>query len=49
MNNEIRHKALAMALYNLCVRNNIDPKDMIKTIKEYRWYRKLHTEVTHIK
>ena len=28
--------ALAMALYNLCVRNNINPQDFIKTMKDTR-------------
>lgn len=33
-NNE--RNALAMALYNLCVRNNINPQDFIKTMKDTR-------------
>lgn len=33
-NNE--RNALAMALYNLIVRNNINPQDFIKTMKDSR-------------
>lgn len=33
-NNE--RNALAMALYNLIVRNNINPQDFIKTMKDTR-------------
>ena len=33
-NNE--RNALAMALYNLAVRNNINPQDLIKTMKDTR-------------
>ena len=33
-NNE--RNALAMALYNLCVRNDINPQDFIKTMKDTR-------------
>lgn len=33
---EIMHNALAMALHNLCVRNNINPQDFIKTMQETR-------------
>lgn len=35
-NTEIMHNVLAMALYNLCVRNNINPQDFIKTMQETR-------------
>lgn len=40
---ETERNALAMALYNLCVRNNIDPKDMIDTIKECRQQKLMST------
>ena len=36
LNTKIMHNALAMALYNLCVRNNINPQDFIKTMKDTR-------------
>ena len=33
---EVMHEALAMAIHNLCVRNNINPYDFIKTMQEVR-------------
>jgi len=33
---QIERNALAMALYNLIVRNNINPQDFIKTMKDTR-------------
>lgn len=36
MDMETMHTALAMALHNLCVRNNINPYDLIETMKEQK-------------